>query len=220
MFMVMPKAIRAERERAELRRDAERARVRAALEPHFVLNTLNAIGSLISDDPDTARELVGDLGDLLRDVVHMAEQELQPVAIEVAWLQRYTRILEARHAGRLAVEWTIDPAAAAVRVPVLLLQPLVENAIQHALQRPGGGRVRVDIWLVERELRCMIEDDGPGMAAEPRDGTKGLELTRRRLAVDAPNSMLELESTPAGTRAIVHLAIERPTERAPVPVTA
>jgi signal transduction histidine kinase len=224
MFMVMPRAIRAERDRAELRREAERSRVRAALEPHFVLNTLNAIGGLIGEDPDTARELVGDLGDLLRDVVDMAEREVQPAAAEIAWLQRYARILEARHAGRLVVEWSVDPAAAAIDVPVLLLQPLLENAIQHgALQRPGGGRVRVEIRLASRssaerrplrsmtrgrELRCTIEDDGPGMSVAQRDGARGLALTRRRLACDAPGSMLEIDSAPTGTRAIVHLAID------------
>lgn len=206
MVMVMPRAIRAERERAELRRDAERARVRAALEPHFVLNTLNAIAGLIGDDPDTARELVGDLGDLLRDVVAMAEREVQPVAAEVAWLMRYARILEARHAGRLVVEWVVEPAAAGVRVPVLLLQPLVENAIQHgALRRGGGGRVRVELALVDRALRCTIEDNGPGMPPEQRDGARGLALTRRRLACDAPGSTLEIASAPTGTRAVVHL---------------
>src|SRR6185295_3331487 len=66
LFYVMPRAVRDERERQELRREAERVRIRAALEPHFVLNTLTAIGGLVGDDPETARELLGDLGDLLR----------------------------------------------------------------------------------------------------------------------------------------------------------
>jgi signal transduction histidine kinase len=211
MFMLMPRAVHdareRERERQELRRDAERARVRAALEPHFVLNTLNAISGLIGENPDMARDLVGDLGDLLRDVVQLSEQELQPAAAEVAWLQRYTRILEARHQGRLVVEWSIDPAAAAMRVPVLVLQPLLENAIQHgALQRPGGGRVRVELRVTDRRLCCTVEDDGPGMPPGPRDDARGLALTRRRLACDAPGSTLTIESAPSGTRATVLLA--------------
>ncbi|HUJ60630.1 MAG TPA: histidine kinase [Kofleriaceae bacterium] len=210
MLVLLPRAVadaRArERERADLRREIERARVRAALEPHFVLNTLNAISGLVGDDPDTARELVGDLGDLLRDVVAMAEREVQSAADEVAWLKRYARILAARHAGRLVVEWSIDPAAAAIAVPVLLLQPLVENAIQHgALQRPGGGTVKVELRVADRALRCTIEDDGPGMAPELRDGARGLALTRRRLACDAPGSTLVIDSAPTGTRATVHL---------------
>ncbi len=211
MFVLLPRAVHdareRERERQELRRDAERARVRAALEPHFVLNTLNAISGLIGEDPDMARDLVGDLGDLLRDVVRLSEQELQPAAAEIAWLQRYARILEVRHHGRLTVEWSIDPAAAATPVPVLMLQPLLENAIQHgALQRPGGGRVRVELAITDRTLCCTIEDDGPGMLPEVRDHARGLALTRRRLACDAPGSTLTIDSAPSGTRATIHLA--------------
>jgi sensor histidine kinase YesM len=206
MFMVTPRAIQRERERAAIQREAERARVRAALEPHFVLNTLNAIGGLIGDDPATARELVGDLGDLLRDVVELAEHERQPASAEIAWLQRYARILETRHAGRLAFEWVVDPAAAAHPVPVLLLQPLVENAIQHgALRRPGGGKVKVELRVISGALACIIEDDGPGRSPEQRDGARGLALPRRRLACDAPGSRLEIASAPTGTRATVHL---------------
>jgi signal transduction histidine kinase len=211
MFMMLPRAVHEarehEREHQELRREAERARVRAALEPHFVLNTLNAISGLIGDSPEVARSLVGDLGDLLRDVVRLSEEEMQPAAAEVAWLQRYARILEARHQGRLVVEWLIDPAAAAIRVPVLVLQPLLENAIQHgALQRPGGGRVRVELRVADRMLQCIVEDDGPGMSSEARTDARGLALTRRRLACDAPGSTLTIDSTPTGTRATVQLA--------------
>jgi signal transduction histidine kinase len=216
LFMMMPQAVREardrEREHAELRREAERARVRSALEPHFVLNTLNAISGLLGEDPETARELIGDLGDLLRDVVRLSEQEVQSAASEVAWLQRYARILEARHPGKLTFEWSIDPEAASLGVPVLLLQPLLENAIYHgALRRPGGGRVRIELRRDAGALRCTIEDDGPGMASEvpstePRERPHGLDLTRRRLACDAPGSTLVVDSAPTGTRAVVQLA--------------
>lgn len=108
---------------------------------------------------------------------------------------------------RLVVEWLIDPPAAAIRVPVLVLQPLLENAIQHgALQRPGGGRVRVELRIADRMLQCIVEDDGAGMSSEARTDARGLALTRRRLACDAPGSTLTIDSTPTGTRATVQLA--------------
>lgn len=206
LLVLLPAAVRRERENQELRREIERSRVRAAVEPHFVLNTLNAIAGLIGEAPETARDLVGDLGDLLRDAVELAESDVQPAAAEIAWLQRYTRILAARHQGKLAFEWSIDPAATERPMPALLLQPLVENAIRHgALQ--GGGHVRIAFAIVDGALRCTVEDDGPGLPAEVRDGARGLALTRRRLACDAPGSKLELTSTPNhGTRAVVHLA--------------
>jgi signal transduction histidine kinase len=209
LFYVVPRVVRdardRERERQELLREAERARVRAALEPHFVLNTLTAIGSLVADEPATARELLGDLGDLLRDVVRLSDRDRQSAADEVAWLQRYVRVLEARHRGKLAVEVLLDPAAADVQVPVLVLQPLVENAIQY-----GGGRVRVELRAVGDTLRCTIEDNGPGIPDEIRDGAQGMALTRRRLASVAPGASLEIASAPTGTRATLSFPLEAP----------
>jgi len=211
LFFILPRAVTdardRERERQELRRDIDRARVRATLEPHFVLNTLNAIGSLVGEDPERARELIGDLGDLLRDAVQLSAHDTHTAADEVAWLERYTRIFEARHQGRLTFTWQLDPAAAAQTLPALLLQPLVENAIQHgALQRPGGGSVRVAIELVGGGLRCIVSDDGPGVGSDaPRAGAQGLALTRRRLALAAPDGTFELESSSGGTRAMICL---------------
>ena len=209
MPRVMREAYERERERHELRREIERARLRATLEPHFVLNTLNTISGLLGEQPETARNLIGDLGDLLRDVVRHADRPYQPVGAEIAWLERYARVLEARHAGRLAVSWDIEPAARAAAMPVLLLQPLLENAVQHgALQRPTGGRVDVAVRLVEGRLCCTIEDNGPGMPAEVRDGARGLDLTRRRLACDVPGAALTITSHDRGTRVELALPVE------------
>ncbi|MFN0251969.1 MAG: sensor histidine kinase [Kofleriaceae bacterium] len=205
LFYVLPAALDAARERSELRRELERAKVRATLEPHFVLNTLNAIGSLVGSDPARARELIGDLGELLRDTVRLAERDLHPTREEVAWLVRYTRILEARHQGRLEVEWNVDPVADMYMIPTLVLQPLIENAIHHgALGRAEGGTVKIAITVNAGSLRCTIRDDGPGIPADaPRVGARGLDLTRRRLACDAPGASLELVSDTCGTEAVV-----------------
>jgi two-component sensor histidine kinase len=185
-----------ERERHELRRQAESARLRATLEPHFVLNTLNAIASLIGEAPELARELTADLGDLLREVVRYADLAVQPMRDEIAWLQRYARILETRHEGRLTVRFELDPRAADRLVPVLLLQPLVENAIHHgALQRPDRGEVSVSVALRDGALGCTVRDNGPGLPpGPPRPGATGLALVRRRLAVEAPGADLTMAS--------------------------
>jgi signal transduction histidine kinase len=201
----MPAAARAERERerehAELWRAVEQARLRATLEPHFVLNTLNAIAGLVHEDPDEARERIGDLGDLLRDVVRLSDTSLHPLDDEVRWLERYTRILVARHHGRLEVSWDIEPESRGAAVPVLVLQPLVENAIQHgALQRPDGGRIAIATRVTGRRLSCTIADNGPGFAAEVRPGAQGLALTRRRLDAEWPGATLTVDSGAAGTR--------------------
>ncbi|MBX3154762.1 MAG: histidine kinase [Deltaproteobacteria bacterium] len=202
---VLPRAAREarerERERDQLRRAAEHARLRATLEPHFVLNTLNAIAGLVTADPEQARERIGDLGDLLRDAVRLADSSHHTLDDEVRWLERYTRILVSRHDGNLEVRWDVDPASRAASVPVLVLQPIVENAIQHgALQRPDGGRVEIATRVAGDRISCTIADNGPGFPPEPRPGAQGLALTRRRLSAEWPGATLSVASGRDGTR--------------------
>jgi hypothetical protein len=198
---------RLERERHALRQEAELARIRAALEPHFVLNTLNTIAGLVTEEPREARALIATLGDLLRGAVQESRRHRHTVREEVAWLRGFARILEARHVGRLAFEWHVDRAAEDWALPTLLLQPLLENAVQHgALCRPGGGRVALRVEGEGARLRCVVEDDGPGF--EPgaaRAGGRGLELVRRRVALESPDASVRVESKPGATRVEVVL---------------
>lgn len=195
------RALEAER----LKSDADLARLRAHLEPHFLLNSLNAIAGLVTEDPRAARRLLAALGDLLRDATR--EGEMQPVGAEVEWLQRYAAILEARYDGAIAFRWDVDPRASALQVPRLLLQPLVENAVKHgALARGEGGEVVVTVRLEDDHdvLRCTIADNGPGIGDAPaRSGAFGLDAVRRRLSLKDPRATLAIDSSSAGTRAVV-----------------
>jgi signal transduction histidine kinase len=204
------RALEAEKLRLEadrLRAAAELARLRANLEPHFLLNTLNAIAGLITEDVKEARRLLVCLGDLLRDALH-DEGELQSLDAQLAWLRRYAAILETRHRGVLQFHWHVDEGLDGVLVPRLLLQPLVENAVKHgALKRPDGGEVSVRIQLQPGgTVLCTVEDNGPGIAAEQRAGGFGLQSVRRRLELRYPErSNFRIESSPEGTRSIVEL---------------
>jgi signal transduction histidine kinase len=212
-------------EAEQLKSAAELARLRSQLEPHFLLNTLNAIAGLVTENPREARRLIACLGDLLRDSLEDAD-ELQPLEAEIAWLRRYAEILESRHAGTLAFNWEIDPSAKRALVPRLLLQPLVENAVKHgALRRREGGTVTVRAALAEAttgdgassparpsRVICTVEDNGPGLPdAEPRAGAFGLRSVRRRLELKFPDAVLRMESSTSGTRSIVELPT--PVER-------
>ncbi len=203
-------------EAEQLRTVAELARLRGHLEPHFLLNTLNAIAGLVTEDARAARRLLVCLGDLLRDALR-EEGELQTLEEQVAWLKRYAEILETRHHGSLAFRWELDPLSAPALVPRLLLQPLVENAVKHgALKRPNGGEVsiRVGPGADASSVVCTIEDNGPGMPAELRSGASGLALVRRRLELRYPSrSSLNIESSPAGTRSVVRLPRELAADR-------
>ena len=200
-------------EAEKLRAAAELARLRAHLEPHFLLNTLNAIAGFVTEDPKEARRLLVCLGDLLRDALR-DEDEMQTLEDQIGWLRRYAEILEARHAGHLVFRWEIAGETRDMLLPRLLLQPLVENAVKHgALKRHGGGEVVVrtavvnDGDLATAKVVCMVEDNGPGIpAAETRDGAFGLHAVRRRLELKYTHQAhLRLESSTEGTRSIVEL---------------
>jgi len=90
----------------KLRTEAELAQLRSHLEPHFLLNTLNAIAGLVTEDPRQARKLLGSLGDLLRDSVGPSA-EMETLDAQIEWLRRYAQILETRHDGQLAFHWEI-----------------------------------------------------------------------------------------------------------------
>jgi signal transduction histidine kinase len=206
------RTLEAEKLRVEadkLRASAELGHIRAQLEPHFLLNTLNLIAGLVTQNPREARRLLACLGDLLSDALRDTD-ELRPLEEEVAWLQRYAEILESRHLGMLKFEWDVAAEARDVLVPRLLLQPLVENAVKHgALARPSGGWVRLRVSVEDEasaRLVCVVEDNGPGMSPEPhREGSLGLRMVRRRLELRYPDASVSFESSREGTRAIVSL---------------
>jgi signal transduction histidine kinase len=196
-----------------LRTAAELARLRAHLQPHFLLNTLNTIAGLVGQDPDEARRLLGGLGDLLRESAEEGD-EMQTLDKEIAWLRRYADILETRHRGALSFRWEIGEETRLTRVPRLLLQPLLENAVKHgALRRRGGGEVCVTIGREpDGRVRCVVSDNGPGPAERTRPGALGLALVTRRLAARyAGRAVFRLEAADGVTRSIVELPFEAAT---------
>jgi signal transduction histidine kinase len=216
LAFVLPFAVEDARVRVleadKLRTEVEVAQLRSRLEPHFLLNTLNAIAGLVTEDPRKACQLLGTLGDLLRDSA-MPDDEMQTLDEQIEWLQRYAQILEARHPGHLGFRWEVGAATRRALLPRLLLQPLVENAVKHgALMRAGGGAITVRTELSDgAKVICTIADDGPGVPnGATRPGAFGLVSVRRRLALRYSDAAtLRLESSPAGTRSIVEWPLEK-----------
>jgi signal transduction histidine kinase len=216
LAFVVPFAMEDARVRAleaeKLRMQAELAQLRSHLEPHFLLNTLNAIAGLVTEDPRKACQLLGTLGDLLRDS-GTPNNDMQTLDQQIAWLRRYAQIFEVRHAGHLAFHWKVGGGTRRALLPWLLLQPLVENAVKHgALMRAGGGEITVRTELVDgQKLICTVEDNGPGLPnGATRPGAFGLVSVRRRLALRyADAATVRIESSPAGTRSVVELPLEQ-----------
>ena len=205
-------------EAEKLRTAAELARLRGHLEPHFLLNTLNAIAGLVTEDPREARRLLAALGDLLRDALRDGD-EMHSLDQEEAFLRRYAEILESRHKGSLSFKWEIDADVRSIAIPRMLLQPLVENAVKHgALRRRGGGVVTIRASRPSLEtstVECSIEDDGPGFAEGPiRQGALGLNVVKRRLELKFQHAAFRIESSTEGTRAIVAFEIPPKSEPA------
>ncbi|MBX3227268.1 MAG: histidine kinase [Labilithrix sp.] len=204
----LPVFARAHQERLRelelVQRDADLLRVRAHLEPHFVLNSLNAVAGMLEEEPAQARELLAALGDLFRDAVRC--RATHRVADEIEWLRRYVMIHELRHPDMLRASWEVDEDCLDLECPALILQPLVENAVKHGALR-GGGHLVVRSSCKGGVLAFTVEDDGPELGG-PRDGGQGLSIVRRRLALEElPESAFELVREAGRTIARVCLPV-------------
>jgi two-component system, LytTR family, sensor kinase len=204
-------ALQAERERA-LRAEAtaNRARLDALrwqLNPHFLFNALNGISTLVVEGRSAqAATMLSRLGGLLRSTLEQSSDEVT-LAAELELVRQYLDIEQARFGERLTLDIAVEPDAWSGRVPVMLLQPLVENAVKHAIApRASGGRIRMIAKRAAGELELSIEDDGPGLAASNGDGI-GLANVRERLRhLYGDGQRLELSrSTLGGVRVSIRL---------------
>ena len=145
---------------------AEVRMLRAQISPHFLYNALNSISSLIRTDPERARDLLQEFADFTRYSFRTSGQ-FTTLAEELRNIDRYLTIQSQRYADRLNVRIKIAPEVLSVVVPFLVLQPLVENAVQHGLSpKPGGGTITVQARDNGNEALISVEDDGVGMDAD------------------------------------------------------
>ena len=153
------------------------------LQPHFLFNTLNTIAELVHDDPDVADRMIAALSDLLRKTLDLGSAQEIPLEAELQLLNRYLEIQQARFGDRLRVTIATDGDARAAAVPVLLLQPLVENAIRHGLaEHVSAGRIEIGARRSGSRLVISVTDDGPGPTiGAARNERVGLGNTRERL---------------------------------------
>jgi two-component system LytT family sensor kinase len=161
--------------------DARLNALRAQLNPHFLFNTLNAVSTLVDEDPPGARRMIARLSDLLRHTLGDGQEQEIPLARELEMLRRYLDIMEVRFQGKLEVSIETGASLHDALVPNLVLQPLVENAFRHGLaQMQTVGRVAVRAVRDDGDLVLTVSDNGRGPAKEVRDGV-GLANTRARL---------------------------------------
>jgi sensor histidine kinase YesM len=174
------------------RRDQERAAslararldaLRMQLQPHFLFNTLNTIGGLVYEDPQKADAILTALSDLLRMSLETSRETELPLSREMEFVERYLAIMHARFEERVRFQIELEPEVRDALVPPMLLQPIVENAVEHGLQpKPAGGVVTVKASRREGSVRLEVRDDGVGLPASTstKEGV-GLQNTRARL---------------------------------------
>jgi two-component system sensor histidine kinase AlgZ len=147
---------------------ARLAELQARIRPHFLFNTLNSAIALVREDPALAETILEDLSDLFRHAL-VDPGESVTVAEEVALARRYLDIEQVRFGERLQVEWALDPAAGGARVPPLVLQPLVENAVKHGVE-PSAAGAQVKVSTQRRSSTVVIKVTNTVPAGQGRPG--------------------------------------------------
>ena len=165
-------------------REAQLQALRSQLNPHFLFNTLHSIAELVHKDPNLAEQLVLRLGELLRKVLASSNQQEIALDEEIEFIKAYLDIEQMRLGNRLKLEWDVAADVLDLKVPSLVLQPLVENAIQHGIaSSTQPGELRIQAKRENGFLHLQVRDSGPGLpprGGQPSSGI-GLSNTETRL---------------------------------------
>jgi two-component system, LytTR family, sensor kinase len=160
------------------------------------------------EDPPKANTMIARLGDFLRLTVDNSEQQLVTLKEETEFLRCYLDIEQVRFGDRLTVAFELEPQTLSAQVPHLILQPVVENAIQHAIApRAAQGRINIEAKRLNSLLRVAISDSGPGIGSNTSSlGKKGVGLSnvRSRLQqIYGPDFRFELMNASDGGLTVV-----------------
>jgi signal transduction histidine kinase len=163
--------------------ESQLAQLKAQLQPHFLFNALNTISSLMQVDVERADRLLTQLADLLRAALQAGERDITSLRDELEVLGLYARIMQERFAGRVTLDWRVADDTLDARVPALILQPLLENAFKHGVERstePANLSLEA-----RREGECLevtVRNSG-ALGGAGRGGGIGLRNCRERLAL-------------------------------------
>jgi two-component system LytT family sensor kinase len=199
---------------------AELRVLRAQISPHFIYNALAAVAAHIHSSPEEARELLSDFAEFTR-YAFRSEHPYVTLADELHYVERYLRLERARFGEQLQVRIEVAPEVLQVVVPVLSLQPLVENAVRHGVERRGHGRISIIGRDAGTDVILRVRDDGVGMTTERaaqvlagNGGGIGLASVQARLQTSfGPDYGIEIE---AGGRAGTTVTMTLPKFRAGV----
>jgi two-component sensor histidine kinase len=205
---------------------AELHALKMQIHPHFLFNTLHSISSLVLEEPPKANQMIARLGDFLRLTLEHSERQFVTLKEEIEFARCYLEIEQVRFSDRLQVEFNVEPASLTAQVPHLILQPLVENAIQHAIApRATGGSIKISAKKFGDTARLEIADSGEGTHTERNVSNNGqgvgLANVRGRLKqLYGANHKFELNDNPAGgLTAVIEIPFEAEIKESPFAVS-
>ena len=190
-------------EQAERLARAELRALRAQISPHFIYNAMAAIAGYIHSNPEEARELLTDFAEFTR-YAFRTQRPYVTLADELHYVERYLRLERARFGDRLRVRTQVAPEVLQAVVPVLSVQPLVENAVRHGVEQRGEGRVEILGRHIDADVELRVSDNGVGMdpavaeaILDGRGSGVGIANVQARLQTTfGPEYGLEIDSTP------------------------
>jgi signal transduction histidine kinase len=200
--------------------EAQLRLLQAQIEPHFLFNTLANVQSLMHRDTARANRMLESFTDYLRASLGQLRTIDSTLATELAMIGSYLELLQIRMEERLQFDIDASDEALAATLPTLLLQPLVENAIEHGLEsKLEGGRISIRARVVDGRLEVRVDDDGMGLASVRRPGRQGsgmaLSNIRARLTTRyGPNATLTLTPLAIGMQAALVLPYTPQLQRA------
>jgi two-component system LytT family sensor kinase len=200
--------------------EAQLQALKMQLHPHFLFNTLNSISALLDEDVDAAEQMLARLGDLLRLTLENSGAQQVTLQEELEFLRCYLEIEHVRFHDRLAVNMLIEPETLDARVPNLILQPIVENAIRHGIvSRIAPGEIEIRASRAGGVLQLRVKDNGPGLQGGDASSGRikeglGLANTRARLQqMYGAAHRFEMADVPEGG---LQVTIDMPFETVPV----
>ncbi|WMN11653.1 histidine kinase [Marivirga salinae] len=166
----------------QMAKESELYQLRQQLQPHFLFNSLNSISALVKAQPDRAREMVLQLSDFLRGTIQKEANKWIKVEEEISFLNLFTDIEKVRFGHRLQVVFKVEEGINELKLPHLMVQPLLENAIKHSLYGlTGEVSIEVDFRKKEKNLEVIITNPFDPKAGQAKGAGFGLEAVRRRL---------------------------------------
>ncbi len=199
-------ALLRERERSEqahaLLHQAQLQRLAQQMQPHFLFNALNTVSSLMHSDVERADATLVQLADVLRATLAVGDRQQASLDEELRLARGYARLMAERFADRVQLDWQIDAAALQCQLPVMGLQPLIENVFKHTVEQQRGlTRILVEATLQDGRLQLRVEDDRGSLGPENAGGIGLANLRARLQSLHGGDASLTLSAlAPAGVR--------------------